>query len=82
MGLCIVGSQATKFQLQSKISVVWLYFECSLSLCQLTSLFRLKLLKVLHKIDLYFRVFIIYIYTSDRELHLNSLLCKLKWNNN
>lgn len=69
MLLCMLGSQAMKFGLQSKIPVVYLYFEFSPRLCQLTLPFRLKLL---HKTDLYFCVFIIYIYTSDHELHLNS----------
>lgn len=72
MLLCMLGSQAMKFGLQSKIPVIYLYFEFSPRLCQLTLPFRLKLLKVLHKTDLYFCVFIIYIYTSDHELHLNS----------
>lgn len=72
MILCMLGSQAMKFGHQIKLAGVYLYFKISPRLHQLTFPFRLKLLKVLQKTDLYFCVFIIYIYTSDHELHLNS----------
>lgn len=63
MVLCMLGSQAMKIGLQSKIPGVYLYFEISPRLCQLTLPFRLTLLKVFHKTDLYFCAFIIYSYT-------------------
>lgn len=67
-----VGFTGHEVWLQSKIPAAYLYFEFSPRLCQLTLPFRLKLSKVLHQADLYFCVFIIYICTSDHELHFNS----------